>query len=87
MVDISNYKKPSHNRSIVYNDTPLSIAPVPKSDELPIPIPLCSAEGNDTGSRKESRGAEWKSDCVCKPGKPKFPNQAELDDFGERFMV
>ena len=38
MVDITTYKKPADRSKLVYPDIPSSIAPVPHSDQLPVPI-------------------------------------------------
>lgn len=80
MVDISAYKKTTDRAKLTYPNIPSSIAPVPHSDELPVPIPprssaLPAEDKHSSGTDSDEFHPEQNlSD------EPHFPNQDELDD-------
>jgi hypothetical protein len=60
MVDISKYKKPADRSKLVYPDIPSSIAPVPHSDQLPVPTPPATLLADDTeSSASDCEDPEW----------------------------
>ena len=78
MVDITTYKKPADRSKLVYPDIPSSIAPVPHSDQLPVPTPPATSLADDTGSSaSDSEDVEWHAEST---DDPHFPDQNELDD-------
>jgi hypothetical protein len=80
MVDIAKYKKPADRSKLVYPDIPSSIAPVPHSDQLPVPTPPAKSLADDTGSSaSDSEDLEWHAEST---DDPHFPDQNEVDDFG-----
>jgi hypothetical protein len=81
MVDISKYKKPKDRLTLVYPNVPSSLAPVPHSEELPVPTPPQSVEAAAVPLDLDSPG-DVSDDCDFEDPnlQPHFPNQQELDD-------
>ena len=78
MVDITTYKKPADRSKLVYPDIPSSIAPVPHSDQLPVPTPPATLLTDHTGSSaSDPDDPEWNAEST---DDPHFPVQNELDD-------
>ena len=82
MVDISKYRKTSDKKSVVYPSIPSSIAPVPHSDDLPIPFPP-AGEAMDEGCEEGddvTGDDDWRCEDSSSDSDPHFPNQQEIDD-------
>ena len=79
LVDISGYKKTTDRVKLTYLNIPSSIAPVPHSHQLPVPIPPCSSAvlSEDIVSSESDSEELYKEG---NPSEPHFPNQDELDD-------
>ena len=77
LVDVSKAKSVKGRKNIEYPCLPSSIAPVPHSNELPIPIPPVSPITDMEISSDEDNSEMFHEDSTKTPH---FPNQEELND-------
>ena len=82
MVDISTHKNTKDRKKIVYPSIPSSIAPVNHGPELPIPQPTTTH-----AISSEDDDVDFEVDTQSSSKDPHFPNQNELDDLLETWVL
>lgn len=80
MVDLSRYKKAKDHKLVIYPDIPSSIAPVPHSKSLQIPIPPAVSPSFSSEDSSNDQSDEHDFNAEFANTDPHFPNQRELDD-------
>ena len=78
MIDLTHFKRGKNRRQLQYPDIPSSRAPVPHSEDLPIPSPPIQTTLGEEANDSESSGDPFTDDQDSK--KPHLLNQKELDD-------
>lgn len=76
MIDISSYKTGKDRRNVVYPNIPSSIAPVPHTEDLPIPRPPSLKGTLEVETSEEDDDVTSNEACSIKS--PYFHNQQEL---------
>ena len=84
MVNPSKRRTGKNAPAIVYPSIPSSIAPVPHSDQLPVPIPTCSQDPVSADESAIDKDDITIDDYVLNSNleekKPYYPNQKDLND-------
>lgn len=78
MVDITHYKSTKNRKHVQYPSIPSSIAPVPHSEELPIPLPPVNSSTEDEVQDDYDDGDFSNDESISK--EPQLFNQQKLDD-------
>ena len=84
MVDPSKHRTGKNAPAIAYHSIPSSIAPVPHSDQLPVPIPtrfLDPVSVNESATDEDDITIDdYVLNSNLKKKKPYYPNQKDLND-------